>query len=69
MANSQSLDLNPIGNVWKELKKNQVHKRRVTTVDELQIVTKEEWAKIPVNSAHIYYVMRLAANRGGPTIY
>uniref|UniRef100_A0A8C9YEF8 Tc1-like transposase DDE domain-containing protein n=1 Tax=Sander lucioperca TaxID=283035 RepID=A0A8C9YEF8_SANLU len=44
---SQSPDLNPIENLWKELK-IAVHKRSPSNLTELELFCKEEWwAKIP----------------------
>lgn len=42
---SQSPDLNPIENLWQELKR-MVHKRNPTNLDELEIICQEEWGKI-----------------------
>ena len=42
---SQSPDLNPIENLWAELKKC-VRARRPTNLTELQQLCQEEWAKI-----------------------
>ena len=43
---SQSLDLNPIEMLWKDLKRS-VHARKPTNIHELKPFCKEEWAKIP----------------------
>ena len=42
---SQSPDLNPIGNVWEELKKY-LRARRPTNLTQLHKLCQEEWAKI-----------------------
>lgn len=43
---AQSPDLNPIENLWCQLK-TQVHARRPSNLQELETFAKEEWAKIP----------------------
>lgn len=43
---SQSPDLNPIENLWRELKKR-VSARRPSNLNDLETFAKEEWAKIP----------------------
>ena len=43
---SQSPDLIPIENLWKELK-TRVAARRLSNLMDLETFTKEEWAKIP----------------------
>lgn len=43
---SQSPDLNPIENLWRELKVR-VHARRPSNLHDLEQFAKEEWAKIP----------------------
>ena len=44
---SQSSDLNPIENLWSDLK-IAVHKRKPSNLKEREQFCKEEWAKIPV---------------------
>ena len=46
---SQFPDLNPIENLWWELKKA-VAARKPKNVNELDAFAHEEWAKIPVDS-------------------
>ena len=46
---SQSPDLNPIENLWHELK-NRVHKRCPNNLSELKSICQEEWAKIDGNT-------------------
>ncbi len=43
---SQSLDLNPIKNLWALLK-SQVHDQRPQNMTELEAYCKEKWASIP----------------------
>ncbi len=43
---SQSPDLNPIENLWKELKVR-VAKRQPRNLNDLERICKEEWDKIP----------------------
>ncbi len=43
---SQSLDLNPIENLWRELKVR-VAKRQPQNLNDLERICKEEWDKIP----------------------
>lgn len=46
---SQSPDLNPIENLWRELKV-QVAKRQPKNLKDLELICKEEWAKIPAST-------------------
>ncbi|KAK3521296.1 hypothetical protein QTP70_003144 [Hemibagrus guttatus] len=46
---SQSPDLNPIENLWRELK-IRVMTRRPSNLKELELIAKDEWAKIPVET-------------------
>ena len=43
---SQSIDLNPIENLWKDLK-IAVHRHSPSNSTELEQICKEEWEKIP----------------------
>ena len=43
---SQSPDLNPIENLWRELKVR-VAKRQPRTLNDLEKICEEEWDKIP----------------------
>ncbi len=43
---SQSPDLNPIENLWRELKLR-VSKKQLRTLNDLERICKEEWTKIP----------------------
>lgn len=71
---SQSPDLNPIENLWKELK-TAVHKRSPSNLTELELFCKEEWAKISVSRCAKLietYPKRLTAviaAKGGATKY
>uniref|UniRef100_A0A8C6TG47 Transposase n=1 Tax=Neogobius melanostomus TaxID=47308 RepID=A0A8C6TG47_9GOBI len=71
---SQSPDLNPIENLWKDLK-TAVHKRSPSNLTELELFCKEEWAKMSVSRcANLVqsYPRRLAAviaEKGGSTKY
>ena len=71
---SQSPDLNPIENLWKDLK-TAVHKRSPSNLTELELFCKEEWAKMSVSRcANLVesYPSRLAAviaAKGGSTKY
>uniref|UniRef100_A0A8C6SDN7 Tc1-like transposase DDE domain-containing protein n=1 Tax=Neogobius melanostomus TaxID=47308 RepID=A0A8C6SDN7_9GOBI len=57
---SQSPDLNPIENLWKDLK-TVVHKRSPSNLTELELFCKEEWAKIRLAA--------VIAAKGGSTKY
>ncbi len=46
---SQSTDLNPIENLWRELKVR-VGKRQPQNLNDLERICKEEWDKIPCSS-------------------
>uniref|UniRef100_A0A8K9XYG5 Tc1-like transposase DDE domain-containing protein n=1 Tax=Oncorhynchus mykiss TaxID=8022 RepID=A0A8K9XYG5_ONCMY len=71
---SQSPDLNPIGNLWKELK-TAVHKCSPSNLTELELFCKEEWEKISVSRCAKLietYPKRLTAviaAKGGATKY
>jgi hypothetical protein len=71
---SQSPDLNPIENLWNELKRR-VHKRRPSNIEELKTFAVEEWGKIPTETCqHLVetYKKRLSAviaAKGGHTKY
>ena len=45
---SQSPDLNPIENLWRELKLR-IQKRDPRNLDQLKEICKEEWAKIAIS--------------------
>lgn len=71
---SQSPDLNPIENLWKQLKVK-VGERRPSNLKELEEVCTEEWGKIPADVCHNLvssYRRRLEAvlaNKGHATKY
>ncbi|CAJ0947548.1 unnamed protein product [Ranitomeya imitator] len=71
---SQSPDLNPIENLWKELK-TAVHKRSPSNLTELELFAEEEWTRISVSRCTKLietYLKRLAAvitGKGGATKY
>ncbi|KAI4882017.1 hypothetical protein NFI96_000726 [Prochilodus magdalenae] len=71
---SQSPDLNPIENLWSELKVR-VPKRQPTNLHDLERICKEEWAKIPPGVCAklvVNYNKRLTAvlaNKGFATKY
>uniref|UniRef100_A0AAZ3S108 Tc1-like transposase DDE domain-containing protein n=1 Tax=Oncorhynchus tshawytscha TaxID=74940 RepID=A0AAZ3S108_ONCTS len=71
---SQSPDLNPIENLWKELK-TAVHKCSPSNLTELELFCKEEWEKISVSQCAKLietYPKRLTAviaAKGGATKY
>ncbi|KAI4895152.1 hypothetical protein NFI96_027349 [Prochilodus magdalenae] len=62
---SQSPDLNPIENLWRELK-IRVMARRPSNLKELELITKDEWAKIPVETCKKLWPQD-AAHRTLPT--
>ncbi|MCI4379917.1 hypothetical protein PGIGA_G00233920 [Pangasianodon gigas] len=67
---SQSPDLNPIENLWRDLK-IAVHKRSPSNLTELELFCKEEWAKISLSRCAKLvetYPKRIAA-KGGSTKY
>uniref|UniRef100_A0A803JWW4 Transposase Tc1-like domain-containing protein n=1 Tax=Xenopus tropicalis TaxID=8364 RepID=A0A803JWW4_XENTR len=70
---SQSPDLNPIENLWQDLK-TAVHKRCPSNLTELELFCKEEWARISVSRCAklVETYPRLAAGiaaKGGSTKY
>lgn len=71
---SQSPDLNPIENLWRELKVR-VARRQPTNLHDLERICKEEWAKIPPGVCAklvVNYKKRLTAvlaNKGFATKY
>uniref|UniRef100_A0AAZ3QLZ5 Tc1-like transposase DDE domain-containing protein n=1 Tax=Oncorhynchus tshawytscha TaxID=74940 RepID=A0AAZ3QLZ5_ONCTS len=71
---SQSPDLNPVENLWHDLK-IAVHQRNLSNLKKLEQFCLEEWAKIPVaRRAKLIetYPKRLAAvivAKGGSTMY
>lgn len=71
---SQSPDLNPIENLWKELK-IKIHKRAPRNIQDLKTVCLEEWTKIPPAHCERFvcsYRKRLEAviaNKGFSTKY
>ncbi|MGH0158076.1 UNVERIFIED_CONTAM: hypothetical protein FKN15_038681 [Acipenser sinensis] len=69
---SQSPDLNPIENMWKELK-IAVHQRSPSNLTELEQFCKEEWAKIAVSRCaklvETYRLMAVIAAKGTSTKY
>ena len=71
---SQSPDLNPIENMWKELK-IAVHQRSPSNLTELEQFCKEEWAKIAVSrcaklvETYPNRLMAVIAAKGASTKY
>ncbi|KAJ4942246.1 hypothetical protein JOQ06_012112 [Pogonophryne albipinna] len=51
---SQSPDLNPIENLWRELKVR-VAQRQPQNITALEEICMEEWAKIPATSPRTHY--------------
>uniref|UniRef100_A0A803JJL8 Tc1-like transposase DDE domain-containing protein n=1 Tax=Xenopus tropicalis TaxID=8364 RepID=A0A803JJL8_XENTR len=72
---SQSPDLNPIENLWRELKLRAVHARKPSNKAELQQFCKDEWAKIPPErckrlvASYRKRLIGVIAAKGGPTSY
>ena len=50
----RSPDLNPLENLWSELKRN-IRKRLPDTIDELEQFALEEWDRIPYENIKNYY--------------
>ena len=71
---SQSPDLNPIGNLWRELKLR-VAKRQPLNLKDLERICKEDWTKIPpmicANLLKNYnkHLISVLANKGFSTKY
>lgn len=71
---SQSPDLNPIENLWRFLK-SAVHKRCPKNLNELKVISKEEWKKIPSSdckkliSSYNKRLHAVIANKGHATKY
>ena len=69
-----SLNLNPIGNLWRFLK-IRIRKRVPATINNLKTIYQEEWYKIPTyycNKLIENYRKKLVAievNKGYPTMY
>ncbi|KAI4904263.1 hypothetical protein NFI96_000557 [Prochilodus magdalenae] len=61
---SQSPDLNPIENLWRELKVR-VAKRQPTNLHDLERICKEEWAKIPPGGSNIRLPQMVRKDVGG----
>ncbi|KAI4887076.1 hypothetical protein NFI96_013964, partial [Prochilodus magdalenae] len=60
---SQSPDLNPIENLWRELKVR-VAKRQPTNLHDLERICKEEWAKIPPGCVHQFTCCQVSVEQG-----
>ena len=54
--------MNPIENLWRELK-IRVMARRTSNLKELELIAKDEWAKIPVETCK-----KLVSNNRKPLI-
>ena len=71
---SQSPDLNPIENLWYDLK-IAVHQRNPSNLKELEKICLEEWAKIPVArcakliATYLKRLVAVIAAKGGSTKY
>lgn len=71
---SQSPDLNPIENLWWDLKKA-VAARKPSNITELQTFAREEWAKIPIErckklvSTYRNRLLEVIKNKGHSTRY
>ncbi|KAJ4943503.1 hypothetical protein JOQ06_006003 [Pogonophryne albipinna] len=63
---SQSPDLNPIENLWRELKVR-VAQRQPQNITALEEICMEEWAKIPAKEGHRHSLAYLALLRPGLT--
>ena len=71
---SQSFDLNPIENLWKELK-IKVHKRNPQNLRELKTLCQQEWEKMEsyfckkLTSNYCNWLTAVIANNGHATKY
>ncbi|CAJ0967429.1 unnamed protein product [Ranitomeya imitator] len=65
---SQSPDLNPIENLWRELKVR-VAKRKAKNITALEEICMEEWANIPNNSDQSNNEILIGVMSGGIVIY
>ncbi len=70
----QSLDLNPIENLWDELD-HRVHERPISSILELREWLREEWAKLSLEyvqkliSSMPKHMQAFVDQKGGPTKY